>query len=359
MKKHNQKTSRRKKADNSLFSYYSFSEEDAKKYPVVSKILKQLTPERIKKEIEAIQKIELPPELQKWVREYEKAGGERDEFIWKWIYKGDRIVTRSFNSSKKYHYSIIETVFLFHMFTNLVDDISEKKEFKNLLYELLKIPFNQNFVRFDQLDAKKKRYTAFTIKVWHRIEKNFRECQYYRKMKYLLEYDVHQLLNTTKYSFLSYNNPYLINKTEYWMYLPQNMQLMIAFDLYLMCRRFNFREIGKIRETILRSQRMLRIGNDIGTWEREIKNNDFASGICVYSLDSEIFSIDDFKKIRKLKIIKKIKNSGIEQEILKEWEKNYEEIKKINEKKGLLNIEKILSMLREITFYHLIGVGYI
>ncbi len=88
----------------SLLQYYSFTRAEQRKYPIITGILKELTPERIKKEIEEVKKVELPPELQKWVEEYEKVG-KRNRVFWKWIYAAIQKTTLSAIEKKYKEYA--------------------------------------------------------------------------------------------------------------------------------------------------------------------------------------------------------------------------------------------------------------
>jgi len=324
---------------------------------VIEKILKQLTPERVKREVEAIKKVKLPPELQKWVKEYNKVG-ERDEFLWKWIFKTTSMIT-SPAVDKKYRKVLPMVKAVLFMFDTLLDDIADKTRDKTFLNELIKIPFDSNCIAFNHLKPAKRKYLLFTKRVWNYLERAVRKLPRYKEFQDLFKYDILQLLNTMRYSCLINMNPHLINKLEFWAYLPPNMTVMICSTIDLMCSpRLKIRETGKIREIFWLAQEMTRIGNWVSTWEREINENDFTSGIWPYALDQGIINIEEIKKEKKEEIIKKIKKRKIEKTLLSKWEKNYIEISKLGREITSFDVNKLLLMLEGSVCMHLCSRGY-
>jgi len=340
----------------SLFEYYGFTKEDEKKYPVISRILKKLTPERIKKEIEAIQAIKLPPELQKWVEEYEKVG-KRNNFLWKWLYNSFQFVYIPI-VPKKFKNSLRKNKVLITVFITVLNDTGDKKE-ENLFKELAKIP-TQNNANFSSISRKEWRMIyIFTKKVWHVILKELKKYPRYREFKDIFYFDITQVVNGIKYSLLVNKNPWLINKTEYWFYISHKMMAVVYSDIDLMASSNIDRKLfPELRKIILDSQKMARIGNWISTWEREIKENDFTSGVFAYAINEGIFTANDLKKERKSEIIKRIKKAKVEKTLLKDWEKYYFKIKKTSKAMQPINIEQFLSSLKKLLIFHLISKGY-
>lgn len=345
------------KKDNSLFFYYGFTEKDKKKYPVISRILKELTPERIEKEIKIVQKVKLPPELQKWVKEYEKVG-ERDEFIWKLFLRAKQGI--DYISTKKvYKNSLQEVKFLITIFVILLDDIADQKQNERLLNELSKIPFTENDIKFNKLNQEEKKYLNFTIKVWHRIDLLIQKYPEYKEFKGIFKYDIKQIVNAIEYDYLVSRNYYLINKTEYWLYSSHAMQFLTATIVDLMClHMFDINELGMVREITWQVQKMARIGNWIGTWEKEIKEKDFTSGVFAYAINLKILTIQELIDTNDLQIIKKIKKVKIENKLLKEWENCYKKVFNLKGKIKIIDIQKLLNSLQKLFILEIISRGY-
>ncbi len=314
------------------------------------KILKQLTPEKMKKEIEIIQKVKLPLELQKWVREYEKVG-RRDKSIWLMIYKSIQVMTFP-GVAKKYQKSLINIKFLITMFVILLGDMATVEKNKKLLKGILNIPLEKNYIKLRNANLKKQEYLylKFSIKIWNHINKIIKKYPRYQEFKDIFRHDIEQILLSINFSFLINKNLYLINKTEYWEYFPHVMQLMIHATSDLMCfPKFNIQELGSLRESILLAQKVARITNWVSTWERELKEKDFSSGIFAYAIDFGILTIDDLKKEDCLEVINKVKRSKIEKKLLEEWGKYYWEIEKFNKKIKSININYLLSRIEKLT----------
>jgi len=324
----------------------------------IEKILKQLTPERIEKEIEAVQKVKLPPELQKWVKEYEKVG-DRDEFIWKWIYSAIQLITLPI-VDKKYKNSIwrIKTYVLV-IFDILLNDVADRSKNKRLLNELLKIPFSEKNIKLNYLTKKEKKYLAFTKRFWECTFSQIKRCPRYEELKEIFNYDIAQIIIANQYDYLIAKYHYLINKTENWLYSPCTMGGMLCGTIDVMCSsKFDIKELGVMREVLWEAQKMARIGNWISTWKREIGENDFTSGVFVYALDLDILNNNELKKRNESKISKKIKNSKIEERLLEEWLQSYKKIDRFRRKLKSVDIKEFINGLEKLLILELVSRQY-
>jgi hypothetical protein len=343
----------------SLLDYYNFTKTEQKKYPVVTGILKQLTPERIEKEIKEVQNVKLPPELQKWVEEYEKVGGKRENYMWKWAYTGWETLTLSC-VKKKYQKPVVLIKTCNTILNALIDDLADKRKEKDILINALDIFFDHQKTQNILTSVKKsdREYITLIEKIWNFIKVTTKKYPRYKEFENIFEYDYRQFLNTIRYSFLININPNLINLSEHNIYSAHNMQGTIGITIDLMCcSKFNIKEIGAFREIIWNAQQMGRIGNLITTWEKEIYENDFTSGIFAYVLNKNIIRIEDLRKNKKNQVIQKIKLLKAEKYFLKQWENYYNKIHKIENNVKSVNIKKILEWSQQFLIMHLTSRG--
>jgi len=341
-----------KKNYQNLFEYYGFVKSDEKKYPVVSRTLKKLTPAKIKKEIKKVKETKLPQKINLYINQYQEIG-ERNYFIWQWLWNMFNI-TRLPIVPKKYEQKILELKVLITMFIILLDDIADKKTSKEFLDALLTIPFKESFSG----KIKNQKYFKKTLFLWKNIMSDVRKLPNYSSYQEIFDYDLRQVVNAMRYSYLVNKDYQLLNKTECWQFMPYNMVALVYSGLDLMCAK-RVPDLGAVREIVLYSQKMARIGNWISTWEREVFEKDFANGIFAYALDSGLIKARGLEKIKGHAIIQEIRQSKIEKDLLKEWEDYLGKIeqKKHKFKNGEL-VDQFSLSLEKLIIFHLSSKGY-
>lgn len=326
---------------------------------IVEKILKQITPERARREVEMIKKIKLPENIQKWVDEYEKVG-KRDGFIWKWAYYGWNFFILP-TVDQQYKEKVLELKLCCTILNALIDDIIDKKNNKKMLLGVSDIIFNINSQEkfLNNLKSKDREYVLLIKKLWDFIQYNIKKGPRYKDFVDIFTYDYQQFFNTMNFSYLIINNPDLISLIEHNIYSPHNMKMMIGATIDLIfSSKFDKQDLGVLRNIVWYTQQMGRIGNLVNTWEKEIKNDlDFTSGIFAYALNNKFIAIDDLYTKDKNILIKKVRKSEAEKYFLQEWEQSYNQAVLYNKKLKTLKLNNFLTGSKKFLIMHLISRG--
>jgi hypothetical protein len=241
------------------------------------------TPEDIQREIAPVLVKQLSPELQQWGDRYGKVG-HRNPYLWRWARQGVEITMLPCVAPDLRDF-VCDTKVLGVILDVLLDDVADRNGDEDLLEALVRLPLGEDKPDLSRFPADVRTYAGFTIDVWREIHARARRLPRYAEFASLLRYDYLQLFNTMRYSHLLNRNPALLNLTEHDLYLPHNMHMMVSGTLDLMgSPDFDAAEIGHVREAVWLGQCMGRIGNLTTTWERELGEGDFTSGVYARAL---------------------------------------------------------------------------
>jgi 1-deoxy-D-xylulose-5-phosphate synthase len=239
--------------------------------------------DRLRAAVDRVRQRPLPEPLDLWVGEYGKVGN-RDVFLWKWCLEGVSLTSLPCVDSEVRDTNNVTKV-LGVMVDVLLDDVADQSGPARYLEELLQVPFATRRPDFAGFSPKQQAYAETLRRVWEAIMVRVRDYPRYAEFQQLLRYDYRQLFNTMRYSHMLNRDPQLLNLAEHDLYLPHNMHMMVSGTMDLMCSSgFDRGELGQVREVLWHAQCMGRIGNLITTWERELADRDFTSGVFAFAV---------------------------------------------------------------------------
>lgn len=251
-----------------------------------------------------------------WLDRYQRVG-HRDVYLWRWTAHAVDLITLSC-VAPGWRRHVGETKFLAAMFNVLLDDLADRERQPEVLLELLRR------TRDGQPDRHRFAGESWSLtlacQVWDELWRRARQYPRYDEFADLLTYDLRQLCNTVEYSLLIHHNPALINPVEHDLYSSHGMMVACAATLDLMCSpAFRAAEMGLLREAVWHAGCMARIGNLLTTWEREIADHDFSSGIFALAVGRGWLSPGDLAERNARRISAAVRRPELEREFRDRW----------------------------------------
>jgi hypothetical protein len=148
--------------------------------------------------------------------------------------------------------------------------------------------------------------------------------------------------------------PTAINMTEHNLYTPHNMHMVVHGTMDLMCSSgFSFKELGKIRGILWLGSCMGRAGNLTTTWERELYEHDFSSGVYALALDEGYLTSDELHTLDPEEIQRRIRKHRCEEYYLMHWYQYRENICFLSKKVKSLDVMGYVYGLDNLLRLHL------
>lgn len=290
----------------------------------------------------------------RWIRGYRRVG-KRDLYLWRWT--GCAVDWLTLSCVKpELRRGVCETKLLAAMFNVLLDDLIDQRHDPDAMRDVMRLMSDDAAAAavVSRLGA----YGEFTRRVWCEIWTRAAGYPRFKEFQRLLLYDFKQLGNTVDYSELLYRHPSLINETEHDLYSPHGMMVACAATLDLMCSPdFEVEELGRLREVLWHANSMARIGNLMTTWQREIGDDDFSSGVFAHAVSGGWLTPDDLSSANRDRIEAAVRESGGEREYAERWRRHRERLMEMSNRLRSVSVKSLAEGLERLFASELVSRG--
>ena len=132
------------------------------------------------------------------------------------------------------------------------------------------------------------------------------------------------------------------------------MDMMVHGTLDLMCSSdFDPVELGHVRSMLWSASWMGRIGNLITTWERELYERDYSSGVFALAIDEGYFTSEELYTLDPEEIKRRIYKFRCEEYFLMQWYQCRERICSLTSKIKSFDVMKYVQGLDSLLRLHL------
>ncbi len=305
--------------------------------------------------------VELPAAIRDAADGYDRAIGDRDRFLWKWIHNLFDEFTLS-SVALDAADAVREQKTLLTIFVTTMDDLAEMKGDSATFDRARRIPFDSTDPTADIPDDVDRESVEFLADLWSEIEGRLEDAPRYAEFEDLFEYDVRQTINAMDYSRVLNDNPKGANRAEAERFDAYNMAMFPYACIDLMhSPSFEGAELGALRSLLCELQQMARIGNWITTWERELVEGDVSSGILVCALRRNVITqaeIAEPDEATAERLIERIKSHGIESEFTRDWEIRSRAVRKRTAELDSVDAEAFVNGMETVMNHHLASDGY-
>lgn len=229
-------------------------------------------------------------DLYQAITRYKHVGTREADTLFGWLYSVYRALYLPCTDPQHIR-SLAELKTKLCIFDVLLDDLADdhKQRDWETLMTLAKIPFDR------ELELKGP-YLSFGRELWESCMATIEQFPRFQEFRKIFYFDLRQVLLAIEYGYLV-NEEGIGNRREDHAIHSHNCMVYLHSDLDLMCSpTFDKHELPKLREVLYLAQRVAVLGNALGTYAKELVEQDKSSPIIAEGLRQGVVSLKDLEQ---------------------------------------------------------------